>query len=153
MPFGFAVDDYTAISSLNGSIIKLNIKDYLPYKILWVAGENGSGTRSTPVTSGVSLETLFSYLNDIDAPDVAWNLSGNSLSIFFKAGAYDTRFAFAEQRRSIAITATTDFVDIPEDMLALFQLYVIKGIQHLKGYNGQQLANSITLEESKFTSI
>ena len=150
MAFGLAVSDYTAQNGTYGSIIKVNISTELPYAINWVCGENAGEVKSDSVDTGVSLETLYSYLESATCPDIAWSFNGVFLSIFFKTGEYDTRFAFEEYRHSKALSNTTDYIDIPEDLLPLFRLYVMRGIQHLRGYEGSGLTASIDTEESKF---
>ena len=150
MAFGLAVSDYAAQQGSYGTIIKVNISAELPYAINWVRGESVGEVKSDPVSTGVSLQTLYSYLESSTCPDIAWSFNGVTLSIFFKTGEYDTRFAFEEYRHSKLLSAVTDYIDVPEDLLPLFRLYVMRSIQHLKGYEGSGLTTSIDTEESKF---
>lgn len=150
MAFGLAVSDYTLRVGTYGNIIKLNIKDHLPYKILWVQGEDDAGNKSVLEDTGVSLATLVEYLDAPDCPDIAWSLNGVELSIFFKQGAYDTRFAYEEKRHPKTLSEVTDSIDIPEDLIPLYRLYVMRSIQNMKGYNGDKLADIIATEETRF---
>ena len=150
--FGLAVSDYNLDTGTYGNMIKLNIKDNLPYNVLWVQGENSSGARSEVFDTEVSLATLMGYMESSSCPDIAWSLNGQELSIFFKTDQYDTRFAYEEQRHPKALVNTTDTIDIPEDLIPLYRLYVMRSIQNLRGYNGDKLSSSISTEESNFTT-
>lgn len=89
---------------------------------------------STQITDEVTLSTLYSYVNDTSAPDAAYNITGDTVSIFLKASVYPyalgTSFAIFGKRNALVITNS---VDIPTAHLELFINYCIAEAAQILG--------------------
>ena len=151
MDYGFAVNNYNLYTGSYGDIIKVDIKNNYPFQVLWVQGENDSGAKSIAIEGpGVSLSALTNYMEDEECPDLAWSFNGTELSIFFKHDVYDVRFGYEIKRDAKPVTLLTDYIDVAEDLMPLFELYMSQEIQRYDNYQSYKLVDLIKKEESKF---
>jgi len=124
MAFGLDVSDYSASQQTGtyGKTIKVDISSYLTYSIDFVQASDGTNT-GKPVKTGVDLSILQGYLEDVNCPDLAFNYGSEILTIFFKTGTLQARFAFGGKRKVQKLTADTDLLDVPNQRLELVGLF------------------------------
>jgi len=88
--FGTPVTDYTQYAKGQfGYIIKVNLTAHLFSEIDKVQAQVPEFNTPAPVSGEVDIQTLYSYMNDIDCPDLAFNWNNGICSIFFKADGSD----------------------------------------------------------------
>jgi len=89
---------------------------------------------STQITEEVSLVELYAYVNDASAPDAAYNITGDTISIFLKTATYayaiTTTFAVFGKRNALLIGSN---VDIPTSSLELFINYCLSEAAQILG--------------------
>lgn len=126
MDFGLAVSDYNIEQGGYGKLLKLDISEYLPKKMIGAIGEDASKNKSTFITTENTLGELVGFLDDVNCPDIAYSLVGKTLYIFLKNDEYDTRFSFELKRNFKKMTLESSKLDIPPDMYQMFKYLVLK---------------------------
>lgn len=126
MAFGLAVSDYNIYPGTYGSIIKVDISEWLPKGVDFVQPEKSDGTHIDAVAVNSALSVLHNYLEDEACPDLAWNYSAEVLTIFFKNYTGDdefTRFNVVGDRKAQKASVGTTLIDAPDERLALIAAY------------------------------
>lgn len=152
MALGNYISDFTQqVVGTYGFIIFINTEsanlidvDYI--QILQVSGTEQSHTDAleAPVTTPVTLATLYGYIASATCPNIAWAKTENGISVFFKSsvytyGALDTpvwntpSIILFGKSKLTQLTSITDTIDVEDKYINLFVLYVIKKIYMLKG--------------------
>lgn len=130
MDYGLVISDYDIQLGSYGTSIKIDITDYLPDEIISVQAENLDGIKSLPVTINSSYETLQSYMENENRPEVAWNYSSNILTIFFannSGGDEWTRFAFAGYHFP-QVFNSSNLLDMNPNDLELLKCYILRDL-------------------------
>jgi len=135
--FGNSVTDFDKFTDGTvGYTIAVDLT-FLNVEIVSSLQGDANGTTEDPVTGNTALATLQSYINDFNAPDLAWNYSSDILIIFFKTVTFaytnTTRFIFYGYRQAVPIKTLTQNIDIKDRDLPLFLRYALKEAKILQG--------------------
>ena len=152
--FGNRVTDFPQhTSGLYGYTIIMdttNLHLNMPYSIQ----PDANGVSGDPVAGETALNTLQEYINDEDCPDLAWNLSSDILTIFFKTEIYEylstTRFVLYGYRNNTPITSLQSSIDIKDRDLEWFMMLAIKKAALMQG---KKVPEKIQLELTRLESI
>ena len=154
MAYGLQTNLYSKVDGTNGYIIKIDISAHLPKTIEFVQAGASSNVYLSPREDELTLPELYNLLLEPSDTKLAWSFNGIILSIYFDETTFpnasnDTRFAYSIFRHCMKIESETDLIDVPDDFIDLFKLYVEEGIEQVKGYNTLKMSAAIEKEESK----
>lgn len=127
MAFGNPITDFTIVApdGTYGNIVSIPLLSSRMREVDFVQVLSAGGVYSDPVTVPVTEAELYAYLEDVNAPDVAFCRTNTLLFIFVKEGVYDptdsaVRVGIVFWRNSIPIDDATDYIDIPHEAKSLF---------------------------------
>lgn len=156
--FGNAVTEFSQIAiGTYGYTIKVDVGYYKAKKVTSVQAQDTQNTTKDPVTSEITLANLDGQVNDAAIPDIAFNHSGNSVTILFKTAVFPyvltTRFAMKGYKNPTKIIADTDNGDFPDQDLALVvALAVQKAWEQKKRTVPKSLKEYIVDEKLRITN-
>lgn len=135
-----------------GYIVKINTADLLAETIESVQAQASPTSTPDPVSGAVGIDALYGYLNDSDAPDLAYNYSDGECSIFFNTTTFPysatTRYALFGKRKAQNCTSDADLLDCPDRDLNLLSLYCLQLAYALKkGGTPKWIYDKIKVEE------
>lgn len=85
MAFGSKVTDFAqSVAGYYGYIIKMDVTSLLMHKVNAVQAQKDPDDTFAPVIGEVKIETLGSYLNEVNCPRLAFNYSDGQVTVFFK---------------------------------------------------------------------
>lgn len=160
--FGDAIDSaYT--QSASGSVGFVCQKEHNTLGIDSIIGVQVLNTEEVPsIVSDfivpTDISSLFGYINDANAPEVALSVAGNFTFVFINTGfaPYDptVKCAVFYYRKVTAVTATSDLLDIPSEASNLLSLMCVKEAQTLNGVNpSRDIVQQINQELDKLELI
>ncbi len=132
MAFGNPVTDGTyIISGSVGYIVSFDLSGYEFFLMTQIQAQNLSLQETgNPVVEESTEDELYSYINSIEAPGLAYAVDGQEVQIFLKTSIwpYDitTRLAFWFYRNTKSVRLLTDFLDIPENERNLLKQLILK---------------------------
>ena len=140
MAFGIAVTDGIQVSTgTYGYIVRFSLHGQESDSVYQVQmlNELVSPILGDAITSGVNQSSLVSYPMDASCPDSAWSSSGDNIDIFLKLSAYPyvstTRAGIWFYRNASNVSATPDYIDVPQEARELFKAYCFDEAYTLKG--------------------
>jgi len=157
MAFGFQVTLGTVIATgTYGKVVRFNLANFEPRTVtqIQMAETDPSPVMGDPVTAAVTLATLYAYLEDADAPDVAFAQSGNTVDVFLLATAYTVAsteyIGFWFQRNAVNVETTADKLDIPQESRSLVKAVALNMVYVDKGKAAPyQVTETINSEKAK----
>jgi hypothetical protein len=113
-----------------GYILKIDTSVLLAESISSVVAQASAIETPAPVSGSTIIATLYSYLEDVNCPDLAYNASNSECSIFFKTSEFpfvdDTRYALFGKRKSQNCSNDNDYLDCPDRDLHLLIAYCLE---------------------------
>ena len=146
--FGNAITDFTvhANDGTYGNIIAIDLKTNRIRKIVQVQLKSTAGPFSEVFTAPSSLSALYNYLEDANAPDVAFNQSDSTLSVFLKTTAFPivstNRIGVWFYRNVIPGTLLSSDVDAPDEYWNLGLWIFVKQLLNIKGKRVELFINN-----------
>lgn len=131
MAFGSSVTGLTQqAEGTYGYIVKINTANLLAQTIESVQAQTATDDTPEPVSGQTQVSSLYGYLNDSNAPDLAFNYSDGECQIFFNTSVfpYDalTRFALFGKRKAQNCESDGDLLDCPDRDLNLLLAYCLQ---------------------------
>jgi hypothetical protein len=136
MAFGNSTGDFTIIApgGTIGEVISISFLNYRLRKVYSVQMKATAGAYSDVVTSEVVESTLYNYLEDTNAPTIAWVQTSTNLYVFLRTSAYplnvDTnRIGIIFDRNTIPVTSVSSYIDIPQEAKQLFLNILLRNLK------------------------
>lgn len=131
MAFGNSIVDFSQASiGTIGYTVRIDTTGLRTFKTKFVQAQATSSSTPVPATQEVLLETIQGYLNDSEAPDLAFNNGYGEITIFLKTSVFpyltNTRIALFGIRNPIPMTLSTDKADFSDRDLELFINYALR---------------------------
>lgn len=110
-----------------GYVVKINTAELLAERIESIQAQASPSSTPEPVSGQTTVDALFSYLNDSNAPDLAYNYSDGECNVFFNTTTFPyvatTRYALFGKRKPQNCTSDADYLDVPDRDLTLLLAY------------------------------